>query len=113
MAVYVSKGLYNGNFSTICTKLWCKKTDGSGQCSGAVPGDGLHCGNKKVIYTYLVSIHVEPSYVYMFIYTLFDQNKTKESFNFDRIYYYVIRFYFTINNNKRNKLLTLFWAFVE
>ncbi|XP_052722475.1 zinc metalloproteinase-disintegrin-like VLAIP-A [Crassostrea angulata] len=41
------KSLYDGNFSTICTKLWCKKTDGSGLCSSAVPGDGLHCGNKK------------------------------------------------------------------
>uniref|UniRef100_A0A8W8KVH0 Peptidase M12B domain-containing protein n=1 Tax=Magallana gigas TaxID=29159 RepID=A0A8W8KVH0_MAGGI len=41
------KSLYDGNFSTICTKLWCKKTDGSGLCSSAVPGDGLYCGNKK------------------------------------------------------------------
>ncbi|XP_065931588.1 uncharacterized protein [Magallana gigas] len=41
------KNLYNKNFSTICTKLWCVKPDVSGLCSSAVPGDGLHCGNKK------------------------------------------------------------------
>lgn len=41
------KNLYNRNFSTVCTKLWCRKPDGSGLCSSAVPGDGLHCGNKK------------------------------------------------------------------
>nr|XP_034302728.1 uncharacterized protein LOC105320025 [Crassostrea gigas] len=38
---------YNKTFSTICTILWCTKPDGSGLCNSAVPGDGLHCGNKK------------------------------------------------------------------
>ncbi|XP_062584912.1 uncharacterized protein LOC134246543 [Saccostrea cucullata] len=41
------KGLYNQNFTSICTKLWCRKTDGSGLCVSTVGGDGLQCGNKK------------------------------------------------------------------
>ncbi|XP_078325335.1 A disintegrin and metalloproteinase with thrombospondin motifs 6-like isoform X2 [Crassostrea virginica] len=38
---------YNQNFSTICNTLWCRATDGSGQCVSSVGGDGLQCGNKK------------------------------------------------------------------
>nr|XP_022324397.1 A disintegrin and metalloproteinase with thrombospondin motifs 6-like isoform X2 [Crassostrea virginica] len=38
---------YDQNFSTICTTLWCRATDGSGQCVSSVGGDGLQCGNKK------------------------------------------------------------------
>ncbi|XP_061165278.1 uncharacterized protein LOC133174219 isoform X2 [Saccostrea echinata] len=41
------KDVYNQNFTSICTKLWCKKTDGSGLCISAVGGDGIQCGNKK------------------------------------------------------------------
>lgn len=41
------KNLYNKNFSTICTKLWCAKPEGGGLCGSAVPGDGIQCGNKK------------------------------------------------------------------
>lgn len=41
------RGLYYGNFSSICTTLWCRKTDGSGGCTSAVAGNGLRCGNKK------------------------------------------------------------------
>nr|XP_034302725.1 uncharacterized protein LOC117681592 isoform X2 [Crassostrea gigas] len=41
------RGLYDGNFSSICTTLWCRKTDGSGVCTSAVAGNGLQCGNKK------------------------------------------------------------------
>nr|XP_022324371.1 location of vulva defective 1-like isoform X2 [Crassostrea virginica] len=41
------KNAYSQNFSSICTKLWCRKTDGSGRCTSSVGGDGLRCGNKK------------------------------------------------------------------
>uniref|UniRef100_K1PXB8 A disintegrin and metalloproteinase with thrombospondin motifs 1 n=1 Tax=Magallana gigas TaxID=29159 RepID=K1PXB8_MAGGI len=38
---------YNNNYSSICTTLWCRKTDGSGQCESAAGADGLQCGNRK------------------------------------------------------------------
>ncbi|XP_056017072.1 A disintegrin and metalloproteinase with thrombospondin motifs 3-like [Ostrea edulis] len=39
--------LYDVNYTTICTTLWCFKTDGSGDCIQSVGGDGLQCGNRK------------------------------------------------------------------
>ncbi|CAG2226960.1 unnamed protein product [Mytilus edulis] len=38
--------LYYGDFSTICTVLWCSNPAG-GNCNGAIAGDGTHCGDKK------------------------------------------------------------------
>ncbi|XP_034302732.2 mucin-22 [Magallana gigas] len=38
---------YNNNYTSICTTLWCRKTDGSGQCESAAGADGLQCGNRK------------------------------------------------------------------
>ncbi|VDI82939.1 Hypothetical predicted protein [Mytilus galloprovincialis] len=38
--------LYYGDFSTICTVLWCSNPAG-GNCNGAIGGDGTHCGDKK------------------------------------------------------------------
>ncbi|XP_062584934.1 A disintegrin and metalloproteinase with thrombospondin motifs 6-like [Saccostrea cucullata] len=38
---------YSYNFASLCTTLWCYKTDGSGQCESALGGDGLQCGNRK------------------------------------------------------------------
>ena len=46
--ILISQNVYSQNFSSICTKLWCRKTDGSGRCTSSVGGDGLRCGNKKV-----------------------------------------------------------------
>ena len=46
--ILISQNAYSQNFSSICTKLWCRKTDGSGRCTSSVGGDGLRCGNKKV-----------------------------------------------------------------
>ncbi|XP_056012019.1 uncharacterized protein LOC125678701 [Ostrea edulis] len=38
---------YKGNYTTICSTLWCQKTDGSGKCTSSVGGDGLQCGHRK------------------------------------------------------------------
>lgn len=44
---YFCNDRYNGDFSTLCTVLWCSDVTGNGYCHTHIAGDGTLCGNKK------------------------------------------------------------------
>jgi hypothetical protein len=46
---YQFQDRYNGDFSTLCTVLWCSDVTGNGYCHTHIAGDGTLCGNKKVL----------------------------------------------------------------
>ena len=39
--------LYSGNYSTICTVLWCSDPKNTSICRGYIAGDGTLCGDRK------------------------------------------------------------------
>ncbi|CAC5383740.1 unnamed protein product [Mytilus coruscus] len=43
---FMCRGLYSGNFSSICTTLWCSNPSSS-TCYGETASDGTLCGNHK------------------------------------------------------------------
>ncbi|XP_071150527.1 uncharacterized protein [Mytilus edulis] len=45
---FMCRGLYSGNFSSLCTTLWCSNPSmNSSTCYGQTAADGTLCGNQK------------------------------------------------------------------
>lgn len=45
--LFIFKAPYEGNFTDICTILYCFDNDGQ-NCNSYLGGDGIPCGDKKV-----------------------------------------------------------------
>ncbi|XP_069107601.1 A disintegrin and metalloproteinase with thrombospondin motifs 6-like [Argopecten irradians] len=44
---YMCRGFYYQDYSSICSRMYCSKADGTNFCSEHVPAYGTSCGNKK------------------------------------------------------------------
>ena len=65
---------YSGDFSTICSVLWCSIPTNPGYCSTAVAAEGTLCGDKQVSWIHCTQCRLLTLYHILFVIICFSQS---------------------------------------